>query len=355
MLFSVSCLVENRPSARPPASRMLIEKPYWIQGFGALLCLDIHPDGTRFVTGGADAVVRVWSLKAVSVNPRPVGGGAAVPGLAGLASKDTLEKLAARTAGGSVQSGTIESSLTGTNDNGDGVNDIQNLVRSKSSNGPVSAAAESGSGTALGQTADESPKNESAGEDAGNAAVDEEPGEPGDEQDDEDEELPDPPPNSLLATLARHDKGVNAARWSPDGKFLATGGADQAIILWALKVGEGDVAMFSSASNDGDAEATVNRENWAPVLTFRDHAADVIDLAWAPHSRHMASCSLDSAVLIWDIQAAVFRFQAEGGNVVVPPLRRLKHHTSWVKGLAWDPVGRCVKQLQSEAQVPQKM
>lgn len=51
-----------------------------------------------------------------------------------------------------------------------------------------------------------------------------------------------------------------------------------------------------------------------------------VDLGWSPDDRLLASCSLDNTVCIWD--------PATGQRV-----RVLDYHTSFVKGLAWDPVG----------------
>lgn len=49
-------------------------------------------------------------------------------------------------------------------------------------------------------------------------------------------------------------------------------------------------------------------------------------LAWSPDSMLLASCSLDTDVVVWDA--------VEGQVVAV-----LTAHSSFVKGVAWDPVG----------------
>ena len=38
----------------------------------------------------------------------------------------------------------------------------------------------------------------------------------------------------LLATLSGHEGAVNCARWSPDGRFLASGSDDSMVMLWRL-------------------------------------------------------------------------------------------------------------------------
>ena len=98
---------------------------------------------------------------------------------------------------------------------------------------------------------------------------------------------------------------------------------------------------------------------------------DVHDLAWAPDNSLLASCSVDNSVLIWRVpvltttgasylagahnpsSGAYAPFSpsgfgaggaAQGQGQPPPPLllspeRRLSQHSSWVKGLAWDPMG----------------
>lgn len=58
----------------------------------------------------------------------------------------------------------------------------------------------------------------------------------------------------------------------------------------------------------------------------RRHKLGVTGLAWSPDSMFLASCSLDTDVVIWDV--------VEGQVVAV-----LTAHSSFVKGVAWDPVG----------------
>jgi hypothetical protein len=67
-------------------------------------------------------------------------------------------------------------------------------------------------------------------------------------------------------------------------------------------------------------------ENWRTRLVLRGHANNVVDLGWSPDDSRLASASLDNAVCIWD---------ASSGQ----RLHTLDYHTSFVKGLAWDPVG----------------
>lgn len=53
---------------------------------------------------------------------------------------------------------------------------------------------------------------------------------------------------------------------------------------------------------------------------------DVLDLAWSPQDRWLASCSVDNTIIIWDVHA------------LPAIISVLKGHTGLVKGVAWDPV-----------------
>ena len=53
----------------------------------------------------------------------------------------------------------------------------------------------------------------------------------------------------------------------------------------------------------------------------------MVDLAWAPDDAKVASCSLDNTVHVWDV--------TRGTLVQV-----FRDHTSFVKGVVWDPLGK---------------
>ena len=132
----------------------------------------------------------------------------------------------------------------------------------------------------------------------------------------------------LLATLSGHEGSVNCARWSPDGRLLASGSDDQLVMLWRLAApGERLGAMpFGSAG-------PANIEKWRCVATLRGHNGDVVGVAWSPDARRVASVSLDNSVRVWDASG-----DGDGSSL----LKVLEGHLGMVKGVAWDPIGRYI-------------
>jgi Prp8 binding protein len=78
--------------------------------------------------------------------------------------------------------------------------------------------------------------------------------------------------------LTGHSGAVNAAAFSPDGSWLATGGQDTAIFLW-------DMSSPTLAHN----------------AVLSGHTMDVLQVAWASDSSALASAAADGGAL-WDVE-----------------------------------------------------
>ena len=72
----------------------------------------------------------------------------------------------------------------------------------------------------------------------------------------------------LLATMRDHFGSVNCVRWAENGRYLASGSDDQAILIHERKAG-------SSTSEFGSGEPA-DIENWKVIMTLRGHTADVV-------------------------------------------------------------------------------
>lgn len=126
----------------------------------------------------------------------------------------------------------------------------------------------------------------------------------------------------LLSVLQNHTSAVNIVRWSPDGRLLASGGDDKAVILWELRPGAATSVKIA------DNDTFVPSENWqAKAVMTQGHHGDILDLCWSPDGTKIATASIDNAVSIWDV--ATQRIY-----------KTMEKHTAHVKGVAWDPLGR---------------
>ncbi len=104
--------------------------------------------------------------------------------------------------------------------------------------------------------------------------------------------------------IARFSPGASVftVAYSSDGTLLASGGDDNAVILW-------DVATRSQ------------RE------IFTEHSDSVMSVVFSPNSKILASASLDGFVRLWDITSE------RGRRISLP-------HNGWVKSVAFSPNGK---------------
>jgi len=124
----------------------------------------------------------------------------------------------------------------------------------------------------------------------------------------------------MLCQMDNHLACVNSVRWSGSGKYLASAGDDQRVILWT-KSAYGGGAVFGGGGK-------VNHESYRVAYTLRIHDGDVLDIAWSPGDVWLATASVDNTVVVWDVEKLP-------STVAI-----LKGHTGHVKGVTWDPVGK---------------
>ena len=107
-------------------------------------------------------------------------------------------------------------------------------------------------------------------------------------------------PDGAIARLSP-GASVYTVAFSPDGKFLASGGDDNAVILW-------DVADRS------EREA------------FIQHSKAVTSVGFSPDGKLLASASLDGYVRLWHVSS-------EGRRISL-------RHGGWVESVAFSPDGK---------------
>lgn len=143
-------------------------------------------------------------------------------------------------------------------------------------------------------------------------------------------------------TLSRHERSVNALAFSPDGIHLASGGDGGSIILHSL-------THKARALNDWGATTSPKELNCSML---HSGAQDVMDIDWSPCSKRLVVGTLDHSVLVYESTTTVSNV-GSGGGVGAPGglggtqvsyswtcvSRNTTHHTHYVQGVAYDPLG----------------
>ncbi|WP_170990865.1 NB-ARC domain-containing protein [Herbidospora galbida] len=154
-------------------------------------------------------------------------------------------------------------------------------------------------------------------------------------------------------TLTGHDAGVRTVAWAPGSQRLASGADDGTARVWypddpgrppVPLVGHAGSVWSVAWSPDGRRLATADGDGtlrvWDPDAPGRPktvltgHAGSAWSVAWSPDGRRLASGGADRTVRIWDVPGPS---QDTHAAPVV-----LAGHDGWVWSVAWSPDGRWI-------------
>jgi WD40 repeat protein len=103
----------------------------------------------------------------------------------------------------------------------------------------------------------------------------------------------------ILGTWQKHRDAVSAVAISPDGKLLASAGADRTIQLY--QAGEPPLRAGDEAPRDVAKEAAPQGTPGRPLAGWPAHDSTITALAFSPDGQTLVSGSQDGTVKLWNI------------------------------------------------------
>jgi eukaryotic-like serine/threonine-protein kinase len=122
--------------------------------------------------------------------------------------------------------------------------------------------------------------------------------------------------NGVCQFVIRDEYRINTAAFSPDGKWIASGSGNLAVLA---PTEPGRLRIWDSATGKLHLE-------------FKGHTSWITGLAFSPDGQQLASASVDRSIRIWDINSGL-------------ELRRLKGHQDWIKETRYSPDGQKLASL----------
>ena len=93
-------------------------------------------------------------------------------------------------------------------------------------------------------------------------------------------------------------KPVWVTKWSPDGRLFAAGGHGGVVRVWKV------LSSAEERAGGGGRGGVMPVFGSAPLIEWRSHEADVLDMCWSKNSNFLLTSSMDSSVRLFHVDRA---------------------------------------------------
>ena len=148
-----------------------------------------------------------------------------------------------------------------------------------------------------------------------------------------------------VLTFASHQRTVLVVAWSPDGRYLASGGDDRLLLVWGtdgvirqrVAYPAAVTALAWSPESERLVTGAANQVTFLTALTGtvlvsfpHDHLATVTSLAWTAHNQQqVVSGALDQRAIVW--QTTLYQPQTD-----------FTRHTAPIEAVSWAADGQTI-------------
>jgi WD40 repeat protein/DNA-directed RNA polymerase subunit RPC12/RpoP len=153
-----------------------------------------------------------------------------------------------------------------------------------------------------------------------------------------------------LHSLTAHTSNIRTLAFSPNGRFLASGGDDYNVMIWqvnsgrrlCLLTGHSNWVTSLAFSSDGQTLATAsydqsiilwNLRDGRQIRTLTGHNREVFSVAFSRDETMVASGSYQT-IKLWHLRDRLLEF------VIGAKVRELDDHTRWVNSVAFSQNGK---------------